>query len=98
MPDWSPELEAATQAARAAGETAPSFFGEAATFFVVRQGSGIVGSVGVERLDGDAAELHRLYLEADLRGRGTGQALVQGERELPGDVNQTREYRFERSV
>ena len=104
-------------------------------FFVVRQASRIVGSVGVERIDGDSAELHRLYLDADLRGRGTGRALVDavlgwcraqavsrlvlwsdtrfdrahrlytrmgfrpaGERVLPGDVNQTREYRFERSV
>jgi len=45
-------------------------------FFVVRRGSRIVGSVGVERIDGDSAELHRLYLDADLRGRGTGRALV----------------------
>jgi GNAT superfamily N-acetyltransferase len=36
-----------------------------------------VGSVGVERLDGDTAELHRLYLDARLRGRGTGRALVE---------------------
>src|ERR1700675_1518320 len=104
-------------------------------FLVGRQASRIVGSVGVERIDGDSAELHRLYLDADLRGRGTGRALVDavlgwcraqavsrlvlwsdtrfdrahrlytrmgfrpaGERVLPGDVNQTREYRFERSV
>lgn len=104
-------------------------------FFVVRQGRRIVGSVGVERVGDDAAELHRLYLDADLRGRGTGQALVNavlgwcraraiahlilwsdtrferahrlyarmgfqrsGERVLAGDVNQTREYRYERPV
>jgi O-acetylserine/cysteine efflux transporter len=46
-------------------------------FFVVRQGHRVVGSVGVERLDGDTAELHRLYLDARLRGRGTGRALVE---------------------
>jgi GNAT superfamily N-acetyltransferase len=105
------------------------------TFFVVRRDNRIVGSVGAERLEPDTAELHRLYLEADLRGRGTGRALVEavidwcrsqaisrlilwsdtrfeqahrlytrmgfqrtGERELTGDVNQTREYLFERSV
>jgi GNAT superfamily N-acetyltransferase len=104
-------------------------------FFVVRQAGAIVGSVGVERLDGAAAELHRLYLDAPLRGRGTGRALVEevlawcrtsavarlvlwsdtrfeqahrlyrrvdfrqtGERTLPNDPNQTREYCFERPV
>jgi O-acetylserine/cysteine efflux transporter len=104
-------------------------------FFVVRQDGRLVGSVGVERVDAERAELHRLYLDADLRGRGTGRALVEtvldwcrahtvprlflwsdtqfdrahrlytrmgfqltGERTLPNDVNQTREYRFERRV
>jgi GNAT superfamily N-acetyltransferase len=104
-------------------------------FFVARVGERIVGSVGVERLDRDSAELHRLYLDAEFRGRGFGRALVEtvvewcrtravsrlvlwsdtrfeqahrlydrmgfcrtGERELPGDVNETREYRYERSL
>jgi len=104
-------------------------------FFVVREGEVIVGSVGVERLDADSAELHRLYLDARLRGQGTGRALLEsalawcraerisqmilwsdtrfdqahrlytrmgfrqtGERILPDDANQTREYRFERPV
>jgi putative acetyltransferase len=104
-------------------------------FFVVRREGTVVGSVGVERVDRDVAELHRLYLDADLRGRGLGRALVEtvldwcrrhaitglvlwsdtrfedahrlyarmgfqqaGERELPGDPNHTREYRFERTV
>ncbi len=104
-------------------------------FFVVREGKVVVGSVGVERLDETSAELHRLYLEARLRGRGTGRALVEaaldwcraekiprmilwsdtrfdqahrlyqrmgfrrmGERVLPDDPNQTREYGFERPV
>ena len=47
------------------------------TFFVVRCGHRVVGSVGAERLDSSSAELHRLYLEADLRGRGMGRALVE---------------------
>ncbi len=46
-------------------------------FFVVRHGGAIVGSVGVERHDAATAELHRLYLDAHLRGRGTGRALVE---------------------
>jgi len=104
-------------------------------FYVVREGGVIVGSVGVERLPDGSAELHRLYLDRHLRGRGTGRALVEavldwcraqdisrmilwsdtrfdqahrlyvrmgfrqtGERVLPGDLNQTREYGFERPV
>jgi putative acetyltransferase len=104
-------------------------------FFVVRGARAIVGSVGVERLDPRTAELHRLYLDAELRGRGTGRALVEtvlawcrardigtliawsdtrfdlahrlylrmgftqaGERTLPDDVNNTREYGFTRPV
>ncbi len=104
-------------------------------FFVVRHDGGIIGSVGVEKLGREGAELHRLYLDAGWRGRGLGQQLVDvvlgwcraqglarltlwsdtrfdrahrlytrlgfrqvGERTLVGDVNQTREYRFERGV
>jgi GNAT superfamily N-acetyltransferase len=104
-------------------------------FFVARGPDTIVGSVGVELLDSRTAELHRLYLDAALRGRGTGRALTDtvlawcrtleighlvlwsdtrfdlahrlytrmgfsrtGERTLPEDVNDTREYRFERPV
>jgi GNAT superfamily N-acetyltransferase len=104
-------------------------------FFVVREAGAIVGSVGVERLDPRSAELHRLYLDIELRGRGTGRALIEavlawcrareiaglilwsdtrfglahrlylrmgftrtGERTLPDDPNDTREYRFERTV
>jgi GNAT superfamily N-acetyltransferase len=104
-------------------------------FFVVRVADTIVGSAGVERLDEKRAELHRLYLDADQRGRGTGRALIEaalawcrecliaelilwsdtrfdlahrlytrmgfaltGERTLPDDPNDSREYRFERQV
>ena len=47
------------------------------TFFVIRHHGQVVGSVGVERLGESSAELHRLYLDADLRGRGLGRALVE---------------------
>jgi GNAT superfamily N-acetyltransferase len=104
-------------------------------FFVVRVTDTIVGSAGVERLDERSAELHRLYLDAERRGRGTGRALIEaalawcrerqitelilwsdtrfdlahrlytrmgftltGERTLPDDANDSREYRFARSV
>jgi GNAT superfamily N-acetyltransferase len=46
-------------------------------FFVLRQGEVIAGSVGIARIDAATAELHRLYLDAALRGRGTGRALVE---------------------
>ena len=46
-------------------------------FYVVRKGATVVGSVGVERLDGETAELHRLYLDTQWRGRGLGRALVE---------------------
>jgi GNAT superfamily N-acetyltransferase len=104
-------------------------------FYVVRHEADIAGSVGIERVDADTAELHRLYLDTELRGRGLGEMLVNetiawcrgrgisrlilwsdtrferahrlytrmgfrqsGERELPDDVNKTREYRFERAL
>lgn len=104
-------------------------------FFVARSSATVVGSVGVERLADGRAELHRLYLDAELRGRGTGRALVEavlgwcrerrigelilwsdtrfdlahrlylrmgftrtGERTIPDDANQTREYGFVRPV
>jgi putative acetyltransferase len=104
-------------------------------FFVVRRAATVVGSVGVDRVDATTAELHRLYLDPGVRGRGLGDGLVEtivgwcrhqglarlvlwsdtrfvhahrlylrqgfrqtGERALPEDVNQTREYHFERAV
>jgi GNAT superfamily N-acetyltransferase len=107
----------------------------AGAFWVARLDGTVVGSVGVARLPDGRAELHRLYLDAALRGRGVGRALVEtvlgwcraagiarlilwsdtrfdrahrlyggmgfsqtGERELPDDPNDTREFRYERAV
>jgi RimJ/RimL family protein N-acetyltransferase len=104
-------------------------------FWVVREDTRVIGSVGVERLDARTAELHRLYVDSALRGRGLGRTLVEtvlawardqgvrrlvlwsdtrfenshrlyrrlgfeqlGERAVEGDVNESREYRFERDV
>ena len=49
----------------------------AGSFWVARLGGQVVGSVGVERLPDGQAELHRLYLDATLRGQGVGRALVE---------------------
>jgi len=47
------------------------------SFFVIHdEEATVVGSVGVERLTDTSAELHRLYLDSDLRGQGLGRALV----------------------
>ena len=51
--------------------------GEAGAFWVARLDGQVVGSVGVERQPHGRAELHRLYLDATLRGRGVGRALVE---------------------
>ncbi|HWC02370.1 MAG TPA: GNAT family N-acetyltransferase [Methylomirabilota bacterium] len=109
--------------------------GTAGAFWVARVDGRVVGSVGVARLPDGRAELHRLYLDATLRGRGVGRALVEmvigwcravgidrlvlwsdtrfdrahrlyegmgftrtGERELPDDPNDTREFGYERPV
>jgi GNAT superfamily N-acetyltransferase len=52
------------------------YAGSAGAFWIARLGNHVVGSVGVERLPDGRAELHRLYLDAALRGRGVGRALV----------------------
>jgi GNAT superfamily N-acetyltransferase len=108
---------------------------KAGAFWVARLDAQVVGSVGVERLPDGRAELHRLYLDSTLRGRGVGRALVEavlgwcraagvkqltlwsdtrfdrahrlyegmgftktGERDLPDDPNDTREFGYERAV
>ena len=41
------------------------------------QAGAVVGSIAAELLDDGEAELHRLYLDAGLRGRGHGRALLE---------------------
>lgn len=53
------------------------YAGSAGAFWVARLDGRVVGSVGVERLPDGQAELHRLYLDTTLRGRGVGRALVE---------------------
>ena len=46
-------------------------------FWVIRdEAGGVVGSIGVDRVDAATAEIHRLYLDVHLRGRGLGRALI----------------------
>jgi RimJ/RimL family protein N-acetyltransferase len=46
-------------------------------FWIIRDEAGhVVGSIGVDRVDAATAEIHRLYLDVHLRGRGLGRALV----------------------
>jgi GNAT superfamily N-acetyltransferase len=116
-------------------DLAQHYGGDAGAFWVARLDGEVVGSVGVARLSDGRAELHRLYLDTALRGRGVGRALVEvvigwcrtasverlvlwsdtrfdrahrlyegmgftrtGERTLPDDPNDTREFGYERAV
>ena len=51
--------------------------------WVMRDDDGVVvGSIAAERIDGPTVELHRLYLDADLRGARSGTPTVRDRREL----------------
>jgi putative acetyltransferase len=128
---WAPEIEFPDLFAFDDYYVAPH-----GAFWVVRDGpTRVVGCVGVDRVDTDTAEIHRVYLDAHLRGRGLGRVLVEtalawarqhgfarmvlwsdtrftqshrlydrmgfvrlGERTVPNDPNDSREFRFERDV
>lgn len=46
--------------------------------WVMRDEQGtVVGSIAANRIDGPTVELHRLYLDAHLRGRGLGRRLLE---------------------
>jgi putative acetyltransferase len=128
---WAPEIEFPDLFDFDAYYAAPR-----GAFWVVRDDAGrVVGCVGVDRVDTDTAEIHRVYLDAHLRGRGLGRMLVEtalawarqhgfarmvlwsdtrftqshrlydrmgfvrlGERTVPNDPNDSREFRLERDV
>lgn len=128
---WAPEIEFPDMFAFDDYYASPR-----GAFWVVRDEAGrVVGCVGVDRVDERTAEIHRLYVDAHLRGRGLGRTLVDtalawardqalprmvlwsdtrfthshrlyermgftrlGERTVPNDPNDSREYRFERDV
>jgi RimJ/RimL family protein N-acetyltransferase len=128
---WAPEIEFPDLFAFDIHYAAPR-----GAFWVVRdEAERVVGSIGVDRVDTHTAEIHRLYLDAHLRGRGLGRVLMEtalawarehglprmvlwsdtrftashrlydrmgfvrlGERTVPDDPNDSREYRFERDV
>jgi putative acetyltransferase len=46
-------------------------------FYVIRSQGRVMGSAGVDRPAAATAELHRLYLDPAMRGRGLGDALVE---------------------
>jgi len=131
---WAPEIEFPDLFRFDAYYAAPR-----GAFWVMRDDGGrVVGSIGVDLVpatDPATAEIHRVYLDAHLRGRGLGRVLVEealawvrergltrvmlwsdtrfeqshrlydrmgfarlGERTVPDDPNDSREYRFERNV
>jgi putative acetyltransferase len=128
---WAPEIEFPDLFDFDAYYAAPR-----GAFWVVRDDAGrVVGCVGVDRVENGTAEIHRVYLDAHLRGRGLGRVLVDtaltwarqhgfarmvlwsdtrftqshrlydrmgfvrlGERTVPNDPNDSREFRFERDV
>lgn len=52
-------------------------YGEAGGFWVAELDQQIVGTIAVRPKEGRACEIKRLYLRADMRGKGLGQALYE---------------------
>ena len=70
---WNPELEFPDLFTFDAHYVPPR-----GAFWVIPDELGrVVGSIGVQRVDASTAEIRRLYLDAHLRGRGLGRALVE---------------------
>jgi len=128
---WAPEIEFPDLFDFDAYYAAPR-----GAFWVVRDDAGrVVGCVAVDRVENATAEIHRVYLDAHLRGRGLGRVLVEtaltwarqhgfartvlwsdtrftqshrlydrmgfarlGERTVPNDPNDSRDFRCERDV
>jgi GNAT superfamily N-acetyltransferase len=69
---WEPETEVADLLDFGRHYVAPH-----GTFFVARAQGGVVGSVGVHRLDDGRGELKRMYVDPRQRRQGVGQALAE---------------------
>ena len=58
-------------------ERIPSYYGERqGSFWVMTEGSDIVGMFGLERSDSATAELRRMYVDSLARRRGVGRELL----------------------
>jgi putative acetyltransferase len=53
------------------------YFENGGTFMVLADGEQLVGTGGISRLDTDTAELKRIFLLQEYRGRGLGRRLVE---------------------
>ncbi len=59
-----------------AGHDAEHLSGPTGAFVVARRGTVVVGCGGVQRVDGDTAEIKRMWVLADERGHGLGRRLL----------------------
>lgn len=57
------------------GSIESSYTANSGAFHIVAAGGKVRGSIGVRRFSGEIAELKRLYLAKDLRGKGIGRDL-----------------------
>ena len=72
---WDPEEEFWDLLA---GEQAFPYRAPIGAIWVIRdEGGVVVGSIAAQRVDGPTVELHRLYLDAHLRGQGLGRRLFE---------------------